>query len=61
MRKDVEIAIQKLNEIIDWAKYDYELSDIPGFREPADKRQDDAIIAQAEKAIDELNKLLEIL
>ena len=55
------ISDLKIDEIIALFKgdiqdlqYDYELSDIPGFREPADKRYDDKMIKLAEKVIEAL-------
>lgn len=61
MKNDVQEMIQKLNDIMDWAKYDYELSDIPGFREPADKRTDRQIVDLCEKALECLDKLKDLL
>lgn len=40
-------------------KYDYELSDVPGFREPVDKRYDRKMIEVAEEVIRALKKYKE--
>lgn len=60
-KEDIESIISKIKDLISWAEYDYEMSDIPGFRDPVDKRQDTAIINQATNTIQELNKLKELI
>lgn len=57
----VKDMISNLEDLVSWADYDYKLSDVPGFRDPEDKRYDRAIIEQTSKVIEELNKLLDIL
>lgn len=61
MINNVENMISQLKDIIEWAEWDYILSDKPGFREPEDKRRDKEIIEKAEDAIEALENLIEVL
>ena len=56
----IDEMIEKFQGDIKDLEYDYELSDIPGFREPVDKRYDSKMIEVAEEVIEVLKKYKEV-
>lgn len=60
-RQDIMDMVDKLKDTINWAEWDYKMSDQPGFKEPEDKRTDTEIINLCSSIIDKLEELKQLL